>query len=67
MTDRERMQVELLRQIAATENGALAIVSHLGDWFPLFVQGWDKTNAKYDREFDGRPSPNAIRFAALTW
>ena len=42
MTEHERELVERLREIAATENGAQAIVNHLGDWFPLFLEGWDK-------------------------
>jgi hypothetical protein len=41
MTERE--MVERLREIAATEYGALAIVNHLGDWFELFLEGWDQT------------------------
>jgi len=41
MTERERFLVERLRDIAATENGAQAIISHLGEWFPSMVDSYD--------------------------
>jgi hypothetical protein len=42
LTARESVLVGRLREIAATEYGALAIVDHLGEWFELFLEGWDR-------------------------
>jgi hypothetical protein len=42
------MQVDILREIVATDNGALAIISHLGQWFEAMAEEFTRTEETHD-------------------